>query len=293
MKTPAVAGLSFVVLFGLTVSTFAQPVPLAPSSEVDSDLQARKFTLLPKIFQRNPTLEMTAFTEVTAHGKTLAPATPEAPQYYALTEKGRQDRGEVMAGDAGPSREELLAPLQRALARAGYRPADETHPATLALIWYWGSHNAPDGDMIRMFPDLAFKYAVDAAMLVGGRHYAQKIFREFDVAGWDYSVSAKKDFLRTQVAEDLYYVVVSAYALGEIAQNQHRVLWRTSMTVNTRGVSMRESLPPLIMTAGDYFGRATTESVALRRAVRRGTVKLGPMEILESSDWVRLASATK
>ena len=267
------------ILAALLVTAVAAQTP---SSDVESDLPTGGFSLIPKVFQRNPTLEMTVFTEVTDYGKDFAPAALDAPQYYELSDQGRQSRGMAMAGDRGPSREELQEVLQHALSVAGYRAADAAHPATLALVWYWGSHNAVDADLARQFPELTRQYILERAVLVGGKDYAAKLGREFSFGETDMSVSGKKEFLRMQVAEDLYFVVVSAYALADIARHEHKALWRTMMTVNTRGLSMRESLPTLIVTAADYFGRATTDAVALRRAVRRGTVKLGPMQILES-----------
>ncbi len=84
-----------------------------------------------------------------------------------------------------------------------------------------------------------------------------------------------------RVVDDVYYAVVSAYAYDELARTQRRLLWRTTMTVNTRGVSMGESLPPLVATAGAFFGRETNEPLALRREVRRGTVKRGPLKVIE------------
>ena len=38
----------------------------------------------------------------------------------------------------------------------------------------------------------------------------------------------------------------------------------------------------LILTGGPYFGREMTETVALRRNVRRSSVTLGPLRVIES-----------
>ena len=87
---------------------------------------------------------------------------------------------------------------------------------------------------------------------------------------------------RRQAGSSVYYAVVSAYAAEDIARNDRQLLWRTTMTVNTQGVSMRESLPPLIVTGGEFFGRPTEGPIAIRRQVRRGTVKLGPLVVISS-----------
>ena len=84
-----------------------------------------------------------------------------------------------------------------------------------------------------------------------------------------------------QADTDLYYVVVSAYDHASVVANAPKLAWRTTMTVNAIGVAMKESLPPLILTAGNWFGREMTETVAMRRSVRRGTVILGPLQVIE------------
>lgn len=267
---------------GLVAARAQQPPALSSASDFDSDVPAMGFTLIPKAFQRNPTLQMTVFTTVTDYGKGFTPATPDAPQYYELSDKGRQERGTIIAGDAGPSRDELLATLQRSLSATGFQPAGEGHPANVALIWYWGSHNGFDGETMQLFPERARADIMERAALVGGQPYATKFLREFMNGEIDNSLSGKNGYLRAQAVEDLYFVVVSAYATSDLARNEPKLLWRTTMTVNTIGVSMRESLPPLIFTAGDFFGRATTEPIALRRTIRRGTIRLGPMQILQS-----------
>lgn len=239
------------------------------------------FNLIPKILVANPTLEMTVFTELTDYGRGLAPATPEAPVYYEARDGGQQSLGYAMAGDQPPPREELEKIMERSLASAGYLPATGTHRPGLALVYFWGSHNRIDPDLANQFPELARNYVLERATLVGGRTYAGKLVREFDDGFIDLDVSPKKAFFRGQVADDLYFVVVSAYAYDELAHDQRRLVWRTTMTVNTRGVSMGEGLPPLIVTAGNFFGRATDEPLAIKREVRRGTVKLGPMYVLE------------
>ena len=56
------------------------------------------------------------------------------------------------------------------------------------------------------------------------------------------------------------------------------------MTVNANGVSMRDAVPPLVISAGQYLGRETDDTVAIGRRVRRGTVTLGPLKIITDGD---------
>ncbi len=239
--------------------------------------------LIPQAFTPNPQLEMSAFTEFTPAGRKLAAVSPDRPVYYVAQDQGYQPKGDVVAGDHPPEGAGLTRFMRQALANRGYLPAgDESHPPGLALVFYWGSHYALDPEMAGMFSELAERHLQERASLVGGRRYAHQLNLQMAFGTSLADRSAKKDFLRHQSARDLYYVVVSAYDFKDLARGEHRLLWRTTLTVGANGVSMRESLPPLILTGGEYFGRAMDDTVALRRAVRRGTVNLGPLRIIES-----------
>jgi hypothetical protein len=251
-----------------------------------SDLShAARFAMfmVPKAFTPNPQLEMSAFTEFTSQGRTVTAATPEHPVYFVAQNQGYQPMGYAVAGDHPPAGAELERFLYQALAGQGYLPANDTaHPPALALIFYWGVHYTIDLEMAGLFPELNEQYLLERATLVGGKRYAHDLSLQLAFGTSLVDRSVYKDFLRNQAAGDLYYVVVSAYDFAALARDERRLLWRTTLTVGAQGVSMRESLPPLILTGGEFFGRAMDETVALRRNVRRGTVTLGPLRVIES-----------
>lgn len=61
-----------------------------------------------------------------------------------------------------------------------------------------------------------------------------------------------------------------------MARGIKNLAWRTSMTVNTRGVSMRETLSPLIAAASPYFGKETDmPQIDVRRVNRNPRVEVG------------------
>lgn len=81
-----------------------------------------------------------------------------------------------------------------------------------------------------------------------------------------------------------YFVVASAYDYVAMRKGQRVLLWRTKMTVNSTGISMSESLPSLVISAGPYFGRDMTESVTLARKIsREGNVEVGTPEVIDYS----------
>ena len=73
-----------------------------------------------------------------------------------------------------------------------------------------------------------------------------------------------------------YFVVASAYDGVALANGERRLLWRTKMTVNAVGVSMREALPTLIATSAPYLGRDMKDAEVLsKRVYREGRVEIG------------------
>ncbi len=245
------------------------------------------FNLLPKAFSANPTLEMTVFTEFTDYGRTLPEAAPENPVYYVSHSKGLLSKGLPVGGEYPPAAAEVEQLLHKTLADRGYLPAvGSTHPPALALFYFWGTHAgvAVNDDFTNgYFPELRRQFIIEHAALVGGPAYAHRVAERLAFGTGPQDRTTKQDYLFYQADHDLYFVVVSAYAYEDVAQNQHRLAWRTTMTVNSVGVSMKETLPPLILTAAKYFGRPTDEAVALQRKVRAGTVTMGPLQIIEDN----------
>jgi hypothetical protein len=81
-----------------------------------------------------------------------------------------------------------------------------------------------------------------------------------------------------------YFVVASAFDYAALAQGKRVLLWRTKMTVNSSGISMTESLAPLIVSAGPYLGRDMTEGVTLTKTLsREGRVEIGTPTVVKDS----------
>lgn len=240
------------------------------------------FSLLPKAFQKNPELEMTGFTVMTDYGRTVPPPSPSSPIYYEIHDSGKQLRGDIASDYETPPPAVLSDTLQRSLSAAGYLPAKGGHKPGLMLIYFWGAHDRMDRDMAEKFPERARQYIMERALLVGGKDYAHKLEEELNRPSLVIDKTLKHDFLRDQALEDMYYVVVSAYNYDEVMHHQHRLLWRTTMTVNSRGISMSQGMPALIVMGKDFYGQETKQPMALRRDVHSGTIKLGPLNILET-----------
>ena len=107
-------------------------------------------------------------------------------------------------------------------------------------------------------------------MLVGGKQQLEKMTRTME---WGESITDRTpeyEYLRDQAIDDLYYVVASAYDYPALTKNERRLIWRTTMTVSARGVSMEETLVPLVNTAAPYFGHEMEDPNRPERQCDRG-----------------------
>ena len=91
----------------------------------------------------------------------------------------------------------------------------------------------------------------------------------------------KIEFLMDQAANELYYVVASAYDYPSFARKERKLLWRTRMTVNSSGVSQVQTLPTLVENAAPFFGKDMAEPEILFKRVREGQVTIGPLKVEE------------
>lgn len=98
------------------------------------------FQLLPRSLQRRPELEIWVFTEQTPRGLQLPAPSPDEPMYFVAESGGYHSRGEAVA-EKPPTAGALGRVLRSTLHSQGLLPADEAHPATLLLVYTWGSHN--------------------------------------------------------------------------------------------------------------------------------------------------------
>lgn len=308
---------TFVFLCAL-LSTAAATAATPPASASKNEQKSEwVFSLLPKSFQKNPRLELTVITEMTAAGKALPPVSPPAPAYCELFSPGPKHLGHSAGNEVTLKREAIEMLLTRSLATNGYVLAQRPeHPPSLLIIYTWGSHSLltePDEENPMLGGEQVARNLLDRAALVGGEKFARQmldLFTQADaMAVATRSTTApggepvftpalaefmnpvaqfkraapKNEFLVDQAASNVYYVVASAYDYASAGTNRRTLLWRTRMTVGADGVSQTQTLPTLVLTAAPYFGREMSEAETFsKRAVREGTVEIGTPIVVES-----------
>jgi hypothetical protein len=310
--------VSTALAFGAMLAAAESAPPSAPAPK-KPEKSEWVFSLLPKAFQKNPRVDLTVITEMTPLGKQLPPVTPAKPAYYISQSGGFNQRGHAPANEKSLQEADIERLLTRALATSGYLRAESPgHPASLVIIYTWGSHNLlieGDEENPSLSGELVARNLLDRAALVGGEKFAAKLLKLFEEADslalasrapvppdgqavigpeqMDFlnpvnlfrRADPKNDFLVDQTANDVYYVVASAYDYGALLRKERRLYWRTRMTVAAQGVSQEQTLPTLITTAGPYFGKDMPEvEILSKRATPDGRVEIGEAVVVPGEE---------
>jgi hypothetical protein len=279
------------------------------------------FSLLPRAFQKNPRVDFNVITEMTEAGRRAPQPSPESPIYFNLFAGDALDLGATSdGGGKRPNPEYLDAALRNGLAQHGLLPAElPDRPATVLLVCHWGHYSEYALD--ELVSDTASAIAerrelLDRARLVGGEKFAAEFAAVLDeadvmsvasnprhpapgdqpimgdmptmVSVWNpierfMERDRKTRHLVEESLRSVYFVVVSAYDQQMALEKKRLLLWRTKMTVSASGVSMRETLVPLVNNASAFLGKDMPETAVIgKRIDREGRVEFGPLEV---PDW--------
>ena len=318
MNTRRLLAVLFVCQWGAfaAVETDKAVTGPTPPPEKKSGESQWVFSLLPKSLQKNPRLDLTVITEMTEAGKKRPPVSAATPAYFVAQSGGFHQLGHPPGNEKSLSAEQVEKILTHSLAANGYLPAQPPGlMPTIAVMFVWGSHNLlveGDADNPSLSGNMIARNLLDRAALVGGEKFAKEMLTLFEQAdsmalaaptstppGGQPVMGAaqmefmnpvnlfklrnsKNEFLVDQTANDVYYVVASAYDYASVTKKQRVLLWRTRMTVADAGVSQEQTLPTLIASAAPYFGKDMPEPEILsKRAVRDGTVEVGTPTVVE------------
>jgi hypothetical protein len=310
------------------------------------------FSLLPKSFQRNPSVDFNVITEMTAEGKRFPKPTSQQPLYY-IEQPGKftQLGWESPANEKPPPIAELERAMQRALATNGYLQSTASGPAArLLVVFNFGSfarfstgmeeaeqeaaaeqayeeaisrqpppNPPPDPPQAaQVSPDTADQLlpyvmadvskrrdVLERASLIAGAKFAKELsdaiekeiqYRQTgagfgppeDDPASPFNIFRNRNEKLIYFVEEsfssCYFVIASAYDYAAMGKGNRLLLWRTKMTVNSLGISMTESLPALIVSAGPYLGREMSEAATMtRRISREGHVEIGTPVVVPDS----------
>ena len=283
--------LFFVLLLPLMGGEIPAATPAQPAKAAEPSAPSGGnwlHALLPNPFSPNPDMEMTVITEMTDEGRKLPAVSPGHPAYYTVEPSGDREMGGTVAREQTMPPEDVGPLLVRGLAVNGYKPAQlPGHPPSLLIFYVWGTHNHFDEtDGAAGSFDLVRRNVLDRALLVGGKKFSDEL-AEVIRESQDWTLGpppvelfkmrkADNERLLNQTLGDVFYVVASAFDYQSVAKGTPVLLWRTSMTVSSQGVWMKNALPAVVADASQYFGREMTGSAIMHgQAAPAGKVEVG------------------
>ena len=299
-----------------TQFNFTPPPDLRPAKKPISDKWT--FTLLPVGLQKNPKIDYAIVTEMTNDGRKLPEPSIAAPVYYISHSVGQKNAGDAYGGMKDIPYEYLQERLITALASNGYRPVDPEHLddnkiPTQVLFFAWGMHNKIEipeyvlGLLMSGRLELVYntpwykenlQNKLDRAKTIGGQKFAKEYASVLAYSTGvgdieddsNYSDVTMRNFAERDdttgmlvyaVSNDCYYLIVTAYDLEALAQNQKKLLWVTRISTISRGVNFKATLPIMINNASYYFGRETPPVMLLKRAYKRAEVTIGEASVVD------------
>lgn len=160
----------------------------ASSSLIAAESRSNVFSLFPKSLQKNPQVDFNVITEMTAEGRKAPQPAPQSPIYYVSSPGNFVQRGHgAAAREKPPAVERMETAMENALAKRGYLRATKDHPASLVVVYTWGSHSAPDPEDPEAARTISNHVLIDEmierARLVGGDKFANELIKAMEEEG--------------------------------------------------------------------------------------------------------------
>lgn len=231
-------------------------------------------------------VQVIAVTDTSPAGLLRRPVSAASPAYYMAVSAGYRDFGGIIAGDRIPPKDEVFKTIAKVLAKQGYLPATEEHPASLLLFWTWGTMNTDrmvtmngdEGPQTNRRQLLRFMGAYKLGLISKDKSGFQDdmammgpIFRDAD-----------QELIDDLSTEDLYVAAISAYDFAAATRKEKVLLWTTKISCPSRGLAMNETLPVMFALAGPHIGRETDKPISIKAADKlKPEVKIGDPSVVE------------
>jgi hypothetical protein len=196
------------------------------------------------------------------------------------------------------------------LAKQNYFPADGIESAQLVIMVHWGTTEIFEDPMrdINLQAAQEAMTAFNAAQEAGGmadptalnqatsalnmaqQNQMSAINRNAVLLGYARSLERERREMITtnaeitmanELAEERYFVILMAYDNQvRLKDKKSKPLWITRLSVRSPGNNFTEALPALAKVGADIFGQQHDDLVRVKTPLRRGSVKLGELEVL-------------
>jgi hypothetical protein len=305
----------------LPAPTLALPPLPMPSVKAAQKPKSDKwvFSVLPVGLQKNPQVDYAIFTEMTDEGRKLPEPSFANPVYYISHSMGQRDVGDAYGGTRPIPYKYLEQLLSNSLGANGYRPFDPArpeNPPTQVLFFTWGMHNKIDTSLM-MADDISDDggggdtgdggdggdsggaslgpIAADMngranllsrAKIIGGKRFASEYAQAMMEGRMAMRQFAERDELTETlvyaVQNECYYLLVTSMCAEALAHKEKKILWTTTISTVSQGVSFETTLPIMVNNVSYFLGRETTVAEIVRkRAYKRAEVNVGEATVVE------------
>lgn len=239
-----------------------------------------------QLFSKKPKKEpeILIVSDTFGHESELVRPTDENPITYLLFIGQRRDMGAVIAGIKAPSKEEIEALIHRTMASQGFTRSElgEAIP-DIFLVYTYGSAYVPDNPVDGIeFDEETGEFSGQTAVpdIVGEREMfalagGAKVLQN---GGDRHELETVKEAAET----DRLFVMIAAVDGPKYYNGEKEVMWRTRISIPSRGFNLPDYMDLMVETAGPYLATETTSPVILREEDRRETnVEIGEATVIE------------
>lgn len=204
-----------------------------------------------------------------------------------------------------------------ALTQQNYLPTTDVKAADLFIVLHWGSTVTYD-DPQREFNLEAINSAggenfvagdtgaLNSALTTneqshGSAHSA--ISSNARLLGYSRALNREKDkmmasneerLMSEELNEERYFIIVQAFDMPLLRkEHKWRVLWMTRISIRSPGNLFTTALPSLMQAGANVFGQQTDDLVRVQVGEKQGTVKLGELKFLETTEDPPKSAPTK
>ena len=217
--------------------------------------------------------EILIVSDTFGHDAEVIRPTEDNPKTYLIFIGERRDMGAVIAGIKAPSKEEIEALIHRTMKSQGFTQSEvgEAVPDVF-LVYTYGSAFVPDdpSDGIE-FDEESGEFSGQTAVpdIVGEREmFALAGGAKVLQSGGDRRALEK---VRDAADTDRLFVMIAAVDGAKYHEGEKEVMWRTRISIPSRGFNLPDYMNLMVETAAPYFAVETTAPVTLREEDRRET----------------------
>lgn len=186
---------------------------------------------------------------------------PDHPVPYIVLGGMENDIGPTWAGERMPDVATIRAELIKVLATQGYVETKVGGPVPkLVLAFSYGTASRdPDIDNRRQMSNLVGAAKADRHLMSG----------------------TEADQMNEAMRNDRLYIMVAALDPEALRVKKKKLIWRTSISIESLRNSLPDHLGLMLAEAGPYFGRETDRPVFRDDDDRNAKVKLGELKFLD------------